>query len=114
MFEIKRAYDKPDKNDGMRILVDRLWPRGLKKEESGIDHWMKEIAPSSNLRKWFSHKEEHWHEFRSRYLEELKGKNELLEQLINLGKNNKVTLLYAATDEMRNNAQVLLEVLKKK
>lgn len=75
---------------------------------------MKEIAPSDTLRKWFAHKEEHWQEFKSRYMKELKDKNELLKQLIDLGKKKKVTLLYAAKDEERNNAQALLEVLKKK
>src|SRR5574337_739817 len=113
MFQIKRVYEKPAKNDGTRVLIDRLWPRGLKKEEAGIDYWMKEIAPSDTLRKWFAHKEERWHEFKSRYMKELKDKNELLKQLIDLGKKKKVTLLYAAKNEETNNAQVLLEVLKK-
>lgn len=114
MFVIKRVYEKPVEGDGIRVLIDRLWPRGLKKEETAIDYWMKEIAPSDTLRKWFAHKEELWQEFKSRYKKELKEKNELLKQLIDLGKNKKVTLLYAARDEERNNAQVLLEVLKKK
>src|SRR3972149_9471945 len=114
MFGIKRVYEKPDEGDGIRVMVDRLWPRGLKKEEAKIDHWMKETSPSDTLRKWFAHKEERWQEFKSRYIKELKDKNELLKQLINLGKKEKVTLLYAAKDEERNNAQALLEVLKKK
>ncbi|MBU6391828.1 MAG: DUF488 family protein [Planctomycetota bacterium] len=114
MFGIKRVYEKPGEGDHIRVLVDRLWPRGLKKEEAKIDYWMKEIAPSDSLRKWFAHKEERWQEFKSRYMKELKDKNELLKQLIDLGKNQKVTLLYAAKDEARNNAQVLLEVLKNK
>lgn len=114
MFETKRVYEKPARNDGTRVLIDRLWPRGLKKEDAAIDYWMKEIAPSDTLRKWFAHKEELWQEFKSRYMKELKDKNELLKQLIDLGKKKKVTLLYAAKDEERNNAQVLLEVLKKK
>ncbi|GAN35220.1 MAG: DUF488 family protein [Candidatus Brocadia sp. AMX2] len=114
MFETKRVYEKPARNDGTRVLIDRLWPRGLKKEEAAIDYWMKEIAPSDTLRKWFAHKEERWQEFKSRYMKELKEKNELLKQLIDLGKNKKVTLLYAAKDEERNNAQALLEVLKNK
>ena len=114
MFVTKRVYEKADKNDGIRVLVDRLWPRGLKKEEAGIDYWMKEIAPSDTLRKWFAHKEERWQEFKNRYMKELKEKNELLKQLIDLGKKKKVTLLYAAKKEEINNAQVLLEVLKKK
>ena len=114
MFLIKRVYDKPDKADGARILVDRLWPRGLKKKEAKIYYWMKEAAPSNNLRKWFAHKEERWREFKIRYLEELKEKDDLLKQLTDLGKDRTVTLLYAAKDEKKNNAQVLLEVLNKK
>lgn len=114
MFVTKRVYEKSDEDDGIRVLVDRLWPRGLKKEEAKIDYWMKEIAPSDTLRKWFAHKEEHWKEFKSRYMKELKEKDELLKQLIDSGKDKKVTLLYAARDEERNNAQALLEVLEKK
>lgn len=114
MFEIKRVYEKPDEGDGIRVLVDRLWPRGLKKEGARIDHWMKEIAPSDDLRKWFAHKEERWQEFKSRYFEELKEKKDLLKQLIDLGKNKKVTLLYGAKDTEKNNAQALLELLKKR
>ncbi|KKO19860.1 MAG: hypothetical protein DCC43_01650 [Candidatus Brocadia sp.] len=114
MIGIKRVYEKPDNGDGIRVLIDRLWPRGLKKEDAAIDYWMKEIAPSDTLRKWFAHKEERWQEFKSRYRKELKDKSELLKQLIDLEKKKKVTLLYAAKDEARNNAEVLLEVLKKK
>lgn len=114
MFVTKRVYEKPHKNDGIRVLIDRLWPRGLKKDKVRIDYWMKEIAPSNTLRKWFAHREERWLEFKSRYCEELKDKDDLLEQLIDSGKDSKVTLLYAARDEERNNAQALLEVLKTK
>ncbi|KHE93042.1 MAG: DUF488 family protein [Candidatus Scalindua rubra] len=114
MFITKRVYEEPDKKDGIRVLVDRLWPRGLKKEEAGIDYWMKEIAPGNDLRKWFAHREERWEGFKSRYYEELKEKEELLKQLMDLGKGKKVTLLYAAKDEQRNNAQALLKVLKTK
>ena len=112
MFVTKRVYEKADKNDGIRVLVDRLWPRGLKKEEAGIDYWMKEIAPSNALRKWFAHKEERWQEFKSRYHMELKEKKELLKPLMDLEKDKKVTLLYAAKDDERNNAQALLEALE--
>ncbi|MEP9411165.1 MAG: DUF488 family protein [Candidatus Brocadia sp.] len=114
MFETKRVYEKPDESDGVRVLVDRLWPRGIKKEDAMIACWMKEIAPSDNLRKWFAHKEDRWKEFKSRYKNELKEKSELLKQLQDLGRDKKVTLLYAAGDEERNNAVALLEVLKKK
>ena len=93
MFVTKRVYEKADKNDG-------------------IDYWMKEIAPSNALRKWFAHKEERWQEFKSRYHMELKKKKELLKQLMDLEKDKKVTLLYAAKDDERNNAQALLEALE--
>jgi len=112
MFVTKRIYEKPGKNDGVRVLVDRLWPRGIKKEDANIDYWMKEIAPSSTLRKWFAHKEERWQEFKKRYTEELKEKDDLLKQLKDLGKDKKVTLLYAAKDKEKNNAQVLLELME--
>lgn len=113
MIKIKRAYEKPDKNDGVRILIDRLWPRGLTKEKAKINRWMKEIAPSDNLRKWFAHKQERWEEFKRRYKEDLKDKKDLLRELKMLTKNSSVTLLYAAKDEKRNNAEALLEFLKK-
>ncbi|MDR4504861.1 MAG: DUF488 family protein [Candidatus Scalindua sp.] len=111
MYVIKRVYEKAEKNDGKRVLVDRLWPRGLTKEEARIDYWMKEIAPGTALRKWFAHKEDRWQEFKNRYHMELKEKKELLKQLMDLEKGKKVTLLYAAKDEKRNNAQALLEIL---
>lgn len=113
MLKIKRVYEKPVANDGIRILVDRLWPRGLSKEDAKIDHRMKEIAPSDKLRKWFGHKKERWEEFRRRYFEELKNRNNLVKQLKNLSKNKGITLLYAAKDSQRNNAAALLEFLKK-
>jgi len=112
MFKIKRIYEGYDLSDGTRVLVDRLWPRGLSKEKAKIDLWMKEIAPSDNLRKYFAHKKERWEEFRSMYLKELKSKKELIKQLKDLAKNSKVTLLYSAKDKRRNNAVVLLELLK--
>ncbi len=114
MFGIKRVYEKPGEDDDMRVLIDRLWPRGLKKEEAEIDYWIKEIAPSDSLRKWFAHREERWEEFKHRYKIELKEKKALLIQLRDLGRTKKVTLLYAAKDEERNNAVVLLEALKEK
>lgn len=114
LLKIKRIYEKPQDNDGLRILVDRLWPRGLTKEKAKIDKWMKDIAPSDNLRKWFGHKEERWEEFKKRYFEELKEKKDLIKELRILFKNNTVTLLYAAKDKERNNVQVLLELLKER
>ena len=113
LVQIKRVYEKPDKDDGVRILVDRLWPRGLSKNKAKIDYWMKEIAPSDALRKWFGHKEERWEQFKRRYGEELKDRKDLLRELKMLTKNSSVTLLYAAKDEKRNNAKALLEFLKK-
>jgi len=93
MIGIKRVYEKPDNGDGIRVLIDRLWPRGLKKEDAAIDYWMKEIAPSDTLRKWFAHKEERWQEFKSRYRKELKDKSELLKQLIDLEKRKGYSLI---------------------
>lgn len=113
MLKLKRAYEKADKADGLRILVDRLWPRGITKEKAKIDNWMKDIAPSDNLRRWFSHKEERWDGFKARYAEELKNKKESIKQLKMLIKSKDVTLLYAAKDEFKNNAVVLFEVLKR-
>jgi uncharacterized protein YeaO (DUF488 family) len=110
-IKIKRVYEKPDREDGKRILVDRLWPRGLTKEKASIDLWLKEIAPSTELRKWFGHDPEKWKEFEKRYSAELK-KNEaqvslLKEQL----KKETVTLVYGARDEEHNEAMVLKELL---
>lgn len=112
MLKIKRVYEEPDKSDGIRILVDRLWPRGLTKEKAKIDKWIKEISPSDTLRKWFGHKKERWIEFKKRYSEELKKKESFLKELRSLSKDKTVTLLYAAKDKERNNAQVLFESLK--
>lgn len=106
---IKRAYEKAAKSDGFRILVDRIWPRGISKEEAKIDLWLKEIAPSSELRKWFDHDEEKWLEFKKRYLKELKRNKEAVEHLKEKIKDGKVSLIYAAKDEKHNNAVVLFE-----
>ncbi|MGI6636818.1 MAG: DUF488 domain-containing protein [Minisyncoccales bacterium] len=113
MLKIKRIYDLFDKDDGFRILVDGLWPRGLTKEKAKIDLWLKEIAPSKSLREWFSHDPDKWAEFKNRYKKELKTKKELLERLDQLiKKEKKVTLLYGAKDEKHNNATALLEVIR--
>jgi len=113
-FKIKRVYEKPEKEDGFRILVDRLWPRGLTKEKAKVDLWLKEIAPSTELRKWFAHDPEKWEEFKKRYLSELKKNKEPVAQLKEKMKEGNVTLIYAAKDETHNEAQVLLNELKKK
>jgi uncharacterized protein YeaO (DUF488 family) len=113
-FKIKRVYEKPEKEDGFRILVDRLWPRGLTKEKAKVDLWLKEIAPSTELRKWFAHDPEKWEEFKKRYLSELKKNKEPVAQLKEKMKERNLTLIYAAKDETHNEAQVLLNELKKK
>ncbi|MEW9617111.1 DUF488 domain-containing protein [Shinella sp. S4-D37] len=109
--EIKRIYDEPGAADGTRILVDRLWPRGLSKEKAGFDLWMKDVAPSSALRKWFDHKPERWPEFQARYREELQG-NPALEDLTERVAAGKVTLLYGARNREFNHAAVLADVLE--
>lgn len=109
---IKRVYEPAADSDGQRVLVDRLWPRGVRKEDARLDEWLKEIAPSDELRKWFGHDPERWTEFQKRYREELKGKGEALEQLRALTAKGKVTLLFGAHDEKHNNAVVLADYLK--
>jgi uncharacterized protein YeaO (DUF488 family) len=114
MLRVKRVYDKPRREDGHRVLVDRLWPRGMKKEAAKIDLWLKEVAPSNALRKSFCHDVEKWPEFQKRYRAELKEKKELLAQLRKIEKEHgKLTLLYGAKDTEHNQAIVLAEVLKK-
>ena len=108
---IKRAYEAPSPHDGTRILVDRLWPRGVKKADAGISQWMKEIAPSNELRKWFGHDPERWEEFRRRYKAELAKKRELMAQLRELAREGPLTLVYSAHDEAHNQAVVLRETL---
>jgi len=111
MIRIKRIYDPPAPDDGRRVLVDRLWPRGLAKEAARIDEWLKEIAPSDALRTWFGHDPARWEEFRKRYREELKGHVEPLERLRAETEKGTVTLLFAAKDTAHNNAVVLKELL---
>ncbi|MGC8662593.1 MAG: DUF488 domain-containing protein [Candidatus Micrarchaeia archaeon] len=110
---IKRIYDKADIIDGKRVLVDALWPRGVKKSTANIDLWFKEIAPSTELRKWFAHDPSKWEEFEKRYIEEL-DKNEYVAKLLELVKNNDVTLVYASRDTEHNNAIVLAGYIKRK
>ena len=111
MIHTKRIYDLPSVDDGKRILVDRLWPRGLSKEAAEIDEWLKEIAPSDELRKWFGHDPARWQEFRNKYKDELHANRELIARLKIESKGKTVTLLYAAKDIEHNNAIVLKEVL---
>lgn len=113
MIQLKRIYDPPQKSDGLRILVDRLWPRGLTKEKAKIDLWLKEIAPSNTLRKWSHHDPERWPEFKKRYFAELDDHTEQLKIILSEAKGKTVTLLFAAKDEQHNNAVALKEYLEK-
>ena len=112
-LRIKRVYEKPSKEDGKRILVDRLWPRGLTKEKAAVDLWLKEIAPSTELRKWFGHDPEKWKEFQKKYHRELKNNVEQVSVLKEQLTEGLVTLLYGAKDEEHNEALVLKEWLSK-
>lgn len=113
-IKLKRAYAKASSEDGARILVDRLWPRGLKKEAAAIDHWFKDIAPSTELRKWFGHDPERWDEFRRRYIAELQKHTEQLSEIQKLARRGSITLVYAAHDELHNDAVVLRDVLSRR
>jgi uncharacterized protein YeaO (DUF488 family) len=112
-LKIKRVYEKPDKNDGRRILVDRLWPRGLTKEKAKVDLWLKDIAPSTELRKWFGHDPKKWRGFRRRYESELKRHAEQVALIKSKARQGAVTLLYAARDQEHNEAVVLKELLER-
>ena len=111
-IKIKRAYEPAAKGDGVRILVDRLWPRGISKTAAQIDLWLKEIAPSDALRKWFGHDPAKWTEFRKRYFRELEKKSEAVAQLEQFVKKGKVTLVYGAKNEEHNNAVALKDYLE--
>lgn len=114
MIKIKRVYEKASKEDGWRVLVDRLWPRGMKKEAAHIDVWMKEVAPSDGLRKWFGHDPARWADFQKNYRGELAKKKELVAELNAMEKKHgTVTLLFGAKDEQHNQAVALAEFLKK-
>jgi uncharacterized protein YeaO (DUF488 family) len=116
MIKTKRVYDPPATGDGHRVLVDRLWPRGLRKEEARTDEWLREIAPSANLRKWFGHDPARWPGFVERYRQELASPQAQaqLERLRKLGRRGTVTLLYAARDEQHSNATALADVLRRR
>lgn len=112
---IKRAYDPPARNDGKRVLVDRLWPRGLSREAAALDLWLKEIAPSTELRKWFGHDPDRWEEFQRRYETELEdAAAPAVEQLLDLLKDGPVTLVYGARDTQHNDAVVLADFLRRR
>jgi uncharacterized protein YeaO (DUF488 family) len=110
-IKLKRAYDRPAAGDGTRILIDRLWPRGVKKADAAIDEWMKEIAPSSALRKWFGHTPERWPEFRRRYRSEIKEHPQQFCRLRELAEHGRITLVFSAHDAAHNNAVVLRDLL---
>jgi uncharacterized protein YeaO (DUF488 family) len=114
MVKVKRAYEEPNSADGQRILVDRLWPRGLNKEDADLEDWPRDLAPSNELRRWFSHDPNRWEEFQSRYVKELKDpeKVPLLEDLLHRARRGTLTLVFAAKDEKRNNAVVLKTFLE--
>ena len=113
MIRAKRIYDAPEKGDGLRILVDRLWPRGLSKERAAVDLWLKDLAPSDALRKWFGHEPDRWPEFKARYHRELERYREPLKHFVAHGREDAITLLFAAKDERRNNAVALVEYLQR-
>ncbi|MCL4381548.1 DUF488 family protein [Candidatus Marsarchaeota archaeon] len=113
-LKLKRVYEKTEVTDGERILVDRFWPRGIRRSSANIDIWMKGVAPSNELRKWFSHEQSRWEGFKKRYNKELEN-NKAFEKLIKFIKDNDtVTLLYSTKDTKHNNAVVLLEAIKKR
>jgi uncharacterized protein YeaO (DUF488 family) len=111
MILLKRVYEKPSRRDGLRILVDRLWPRGLTKERAAVDLWLKDVGPSTELRKWFGHDPAKWKEFQARYRKELKGKKDELRLLKQKSRDHTVTLVYGARDEEHNEALVLKQIL---
>jgi len=114
MIRIKRIYDSPGEEEGFRILVDRLWPRGLSKEKAKIGLWMKEIAPSDILRKWYAHDPQKWDEFKRKYFEELESKKELINEITQKVSDGNVTLLFSSKEERLNNAVALKEYIGKK
>jgi uncharacterized protein YeaO (DUF488 family) len=114
MIRIKRTYEPSARGDGRRILVERLWPRGMKKEALDMDEWQKDVAPSTDLRKWFGHRVERWEEFRRRYRQELSANPEAWSSLLEASKRGTVTLLYSAHDEEHNGAVVLREYLNER
>jgi uncharacterized protein YeaO (DUF488 family) len=111
-FRVKRVYEEAEKADGVRVLVDRLWPRGVSKEKAGIDRWLKEISPSTELRTWYGHDPARWEEFKARYFRELDQHGEVIEDLVDQARAGTVTLLYASTEKRINNAVALKEYLE--
>jgi uncharacterized protein YeaO (DUF488 family) len=112
-IRLKRAYDPPEPTDGYRLLIDRLWPRGVSREHAALDDWERELAPSSELRQWFGHQPSRFEEFRQGYIEELRGRRPLLTALRRRARDGTLTLVYAAHDAEHNDAVVLAEVLRR-
>ena len=112
MFKLKRVYEAPCPEDGLRVLVERLWPRGLTRERAAVDLWLKDVAPSPELRKWFGHDPARWEQFQGRYRRELRGKKDAVRLLRQKGKEDTVTLVYAARDEEHNGALVLKRLIE--
>ena len=112
MIQLKRVYEKPSRKDGVRILVDRLWPRGLTKERAAVNLWLKDVAPSSELRKWFGHDPAKWKEFQVRYRKELRQKKDALKLLKQKSEERTVTLVYGSRDEQHNEAVVLRKIVE--
>ena len=110
---LKRAYEPPAASDGYRVLVDRLWPRGVRREEARLDEWARELAPSAELRRWFGHDPERFEEFRRRYTDELAGQEEKLRELRRRAREGALTLVYSARDVEHNDAVVLTEILRR-
>jgi uncharacterized protein YeaO (DUF488 family) len=110
-IKLKRAYERPAADDGTRVLIDRLWPRGVRKADAAIDQWAKDIAPSTALRKWFGHDPARWQEFRTRYAAEIQEHSEQLDRLRALAKEGPITLVFSAHDEIHNDAVVLRDFL---
>jgi uncharacterized protein YeaO (DUF488 family) len=111
MVKVKRVYDQPSRTDGLRVLVDRLWPRGLSKERAAVALWLKDLAPSAELRKWFGHDPKKWKQFQSCYREELREQQAALQLIKEISKESTVTLLYGARDEEHNQAIALKKLL---
>lgn len=111
-INLKRIYDDKSSDDGYRVFIDRLWPRGVSKEDAHFDEWLKELAPSTDFRKWFDHDPKRFDKFKKQYKKELENHKDLLDKLRNKAKSNKITLLFAAKNEEMNNAVVLKEILE--
>ncbi len=111
-IRVKRAYEPPAPGDGARYLVDRVWPRGCRKEELKLDGWMKDVAPTASLRKWFGHDPNKWREFRERYERELRGRAEAWRPLVEIARKGKLTLVFGARDPLHNNAVALKKFLE--